>query len=99
MDKNKHDKMAQVKQASQMLKTLSNEQRLFILCALGEQDMNVTELVEFIDTPQTTVSQHLSRLRLEGYVNATRDGKTVTYSLNSDVIKNVIKLLQKHYCS
>lgn len=98
MDKKLSEKLSQVKQAAQLLKTLSNEQRLFILCALGIQEMNVSELVEVVEIPQTTVSQHLSRLRLEGYVQSRRDGKNVIYSLNSPLIKEIINLLQVEYC-
>lgn len=98
MDKKLSEKLSQVKQAAQLLKTLSNEQRLFILCALGIKDMNVSELVKVVEIPQTTVSQHLSRLRLEGYVQAQRDGKNVIYSLNSPLIKEIINLLQNEYC-
>lgn len=49
MDKKLSEKLSQVKQAAQLLKTLSNEQRLFILCALGIQEMNVSELVEVVE--------------------------------------------------
>ncbi len=91
-------KSLQAAKASQLLKTLSNEQRLLILCILGEKEMNVSELTKVTNLPQTTVSQHLSRMRSEKLVSFERNGKSVSYKLASPAIEEIIAVLQKHYC-
>ncbi len=92
------EKLRQVGKAARLLKTMSNEHRLLILCLLIEKPMNVSELYKVLQIPQTTVSQHLSRLRLDGLVTFERTGKVVTYSLNSEFTQNLIQLLKSEYC-
>ncbi len=99
MDDAISEKFAQVANASRLLKTLSNEQRLLILCILGMKEMTVTELTEATNMHQTTVSQHLSRMRSEELVSFKREGKNVFYKLSSPVISDLILVLQKYYCS
>ncbi len=93
------EKLRQVGKANRLLKTLSNEQRLLILCILGEKEMTVSELTRLTNLPQTTVSQHLSRMRSEELVAFERKGKNVSYKLASPVIFDIIALLQKYYCA
>ena len=47
---------------------------------------------------QSTVSQQLARLRLEGLVSARRDGKTIHYSIADDKVRAVIGVLYKTFC-
>ncbi|MDU0953658.1 MAG: metalloregulator ArsR/SmtB family transcription factor, partial [Bradyrhizobium sp.] len=52
------------REASEMLKALSHESRLLLLCILSEGEKSVTELEQFLGERQSTVSQQLARLRL-----------------------------------
>lgn len=67
------------KQASAFLKALSHESRLLILCRLCEGERSVTELEELLLLRQSSVSQQLARLRLDGLVQTKRNGKTIHY--------------------
>ncbi len=90
-------KARQIAQTSHLLKTMAHEQRLLILCVLGKKDLTVSEIIELTSIPQSTVSQHLQRLRLENLVSYRKSGKNVIYSLSSDLVKNLISTLQKHH--
>ncbi|MCA3575458.1 MAG: winged helix-turn-helix transcriptional regulator [Aestuariivirga sp.] len=96
--KERKDAFAQARQASELMKALSHEARLLILCLLVDGEKSVSEIEEFMDMPQAAVSQHLARLRLDGLVDARRDGRNIYYSLSSDEVKAVIGTLHRLYC-
>lgn len=89
---------AQASKASALLTAMSNEKRLMILCQLVRQERSVNELVELLDTPQSTISQHLSLLRREGLVKARRAAQTQFYSLAGDDARAILETLQTLYC-
>jgi len=92
------DLHAKAGQAAALMKTLSNAARLMILCQLVEGERSVAELEKNLDTKQPNVSQQLARLRMEGYVNTRRDGRTIYYSLADDRVANVIRNLHQTFC-
>ena len=75
---------ASARDATEFLKALAHELRLLILCDLLEGEKSVGELESFLDLRQSTVSQQLARLRLEGLVAARREGKTIYYSISNE---------------
>lgn len=94
------DRMAEnAREASEFLKALSHESRLLILCLLSEGEKSVGELEEFLDQRQSTVSQQLARLRLEGLVTTRRDGKTIYYSLASEEAATILAAVYKVFCN
>ncbi len=90
--------MANARSASEFLKALSHETRLIILCLLADGEKSVGELEAFLSLRQSTVSQQLARLRLEGLVAARRDGKTIHYSIADDKVRAVIGVLYNTFC-
>ena len=93
------DKMfVSAKKASGLLKSLSHENRLLMLCILSEGEKSVTELEELLSLRQSTVSQQLSRLRIDGLVETRRDGKAIYYRLASKEVERVIAVLYDIYC-
>ena len=89
----------QAKEASDLLKALSHETRLMILCLLSEGEMSVSEIEDIVDLPQATVSQQLARLRFSGLVTTRREGRTIHYNLADGEVRNVIESLYKLFCS
>ena len=65
------------REATDFLKSIAHEGRLMILCRLAEGECAVTDLEELLSARQAAVSQQLARLRLEGIVDARREGKSV----------------------
>ncbi len=91
--------MSNACEASQLLKALSHEGRLMILCHLVTGEKSVTELEELLSARQAAVSQQLARLRLEGLVTPRREGKAIYYSLTDDRPKRILELIHDMYCS
>ncbi|NQZ80812.1 MAG: winged helix-turn-helix transcriptional regulator [Colwellia sp.] len=85
-------------QAAELLKAMSNENRLLILCHLGEKEMSVSELNGFIDLSQSSLSQHLARLRKDGLVKTRRQSQTIYYTIANNSVVKLIALLQREFC-
>ena len=85
--------------ASNLLKAISDEGRLMIMCHLVTGEKSVTELEELLSARQAAVSQQLSRLRLEGLVVPRRDGKTIYYRLADDRPRRILEVVYELFCS
>lgn len=85
--------------ALSLLKTMANENRLFILCNLLDGEVSVNELVERVELSQSALSQHLAILRNEGHVKTRKESQTVYYSLDSDDVMRMMLLLKDLYAS
>ncbi len=81
-----------------LLKVMSNEWRLIILCQLSEGDKSVSELQGMLDLSQSALSQHLAVLRREKVVRARKQGQSVTYSLQGDEAIRVMETLHEMFC-
>ncbi len=92
------DIQANSKKAAALLKLMSNENRLLVLCHLGEQELSVSELNERIDLSQSSLSQHLAKLRQEGLVATRRESQTIYYRIATPVALKVIEVLHKEFC-
>lgn len=90
--------LAKARKASDFLKALANENRLLILCLLSEHERSVTDLEQLLALSQSTVSQQLARLRLDGLVEARRDGRNVYYRLADANTQTFIKALYDKFC-
>lgn len=84
--------------ASDLLRALSHEARLMILCMLVDGEKTVGELEDLLNLRQSSVSQQLARLRGDQLVNKRREGKAIYYSLASSEAKAVIETLYDLYC-
>lgn len=85
-------------EAADILKALSNPQRLRLLCALLSGPRSVGELEQSLGASQSYVSGQLARLRAEGLVHAERDGRTIHYSLADPRIIPIIERLYDVFC-
>ncbi len=89
---------ANAREASRLLKALSNENRLLIMCQLVGGERSVGELVRLIGLSQSALSQHLAKLRHDSLVRTRRDAQTIYYSLASPEAEAVIATLYNLYC-
>ena len=90
--------MSNARDASDLLKALSHESRLLVLCLLAEKERSVGELEQILALRQPTVSQQLARLRLDGLVDTRRDGKTIHYSIADEKVRRVIEVIYDIFC-
>ncbi|AUG52374.1 ArsR/SmtB family transcription factor [Thalassospira marina] len=88
----------QAERASGLLKAMSNQSRLMILCQLHNGERSVGELERIIGLSQSALSQHLARLRRDQLVKTRREAQTIYYSLHGDEAIRVIKTLYELYC-
>ncbi|MDP4090679.1 MAG: metalloregulator ArsR/SmtB family transcription factor [Bacillota bacterium] len=91
--------LEKMKEISELLKVLSNENRLAIVCHLIEKPMNVSELHDKLShVTQPALSQHLAMLKANRILDSNKSGLTITYSIQDERIVNIIKALRDNYC-
>lgn len=88
-----------LQEASSLLKAMSNEHRLLILCNLVEGEKTVRELESLVGLRQTTLSQHLARLRYEGLVSTRRAAQNIFYSISSKESNQLLDAIHGMFCS
>jgi len=93
------DLQANATKASTLLKAMSNERRLMILCQLAQGERSVGELERVVGLSQSALSQHLARLRQDGLVATRRSAQTIYYSLHGREARAVMQTLHELYCA
>ncbi|MBX2995317.1 MAG: helix-turn-helix transcriptional regulator [Bdellovibrionaceae bacterium] len=81
-----------------LLKHLSHPPRLLILCALAEGELSVGDLEQACGASQSSVSQFLKAMKMEGLVEARRDGKQVYYKIADQRVVKLMKSLYQIFC-
>lgn len=94
------DRMRQAAtEATALLRALSHEDRLLLLCELSQGERTVGELEEALDLHQPSLSQQLGVLRNESLVQTRREGKFIYYSIIDKHVLFLLKQLYHLYCS
>ncbi|MGX7091364.1 ArsR/SmtB family transcription factor [Hutsoniella sourekii] len=79
-----------------VVKILAHPIRYSIALVLDENGvMNVSSIQNLLQLPQSTVSQHISKMREAGVVTAKRDGTKIYYELTNPKAQKVIGALKK----
>ena len=89
---------ASAAEAAGLMRALSNEKRLMILCQLGAREMSVGQMLALVGLSQSALSQHLAKLRDEHLVATRRDGTTIFYRIADPAVLKVIAVLAEIYC-
>ncbi|WP_028856516.1 ArsR/SmtB family transcription factor [Psychrilyobacter atlanticus] len=77
-----------------VLKALSHPIRLCIVKNLiAAKKANVTQMQHCLEAPQSTISQHLSKLKAEKIIKGERKGLEVYYSISNEKIIKIIEVL------
>ncbi len=84
--------------AAGLLKAMSNENRLMILCSLLENELTVSELKARVPLSQSALSQHLAALRNADLVSTRREAQTIFYRIKSDAVLQIIMVLKNVFC-
>lgn len=91
---------ARAEEASRLLKTLGNAQRLRVLCLLVTGEMSVGQINERLpELSQSALSQHLAKLREEGLVRTRREAQTIWYELPEGPVQSIMATLYSTYCA
>ena len=89
---------AQAEQAAELLKALSNPQRLRVMCLLIDGERTVGEINTAVELSQSALSQHLAVLRDGGWVRTRRESQNVYYSVTDGPVHRLIQTLHDIYC-
>ncbi|PQQ66608.1 ArsR/SmtB family transcription factor [Acetivibrio saccincola] len=90
----------QTKEIAELLKVMTNQHRLMILCYLIERPMNVSEIHEKIPAiSQSALSQNLAMLKAHGILDSNKYGLQNVYHIKDDRIKKIIQVLRETYCN
>lgn len=84
--------------AASMLRVLSHEARLSVLCDLLGGERTAGALVESSGLSQSALSQHLAKLRKERLVATRRDAQMIFYRLADPKVERLIGMLHELYC-
>jgi ArsR family transcriptional regulator len=84
--------------AAKLLKALSNERRLMILCQLSGGEMTVGALQPRIGVSQSALSQHLAVLRSDGLVTTRREGQAIHYTIADPAVATLMTTLASIFC-
>ena len=92
MDKN----YMEYNEVAQILKVLAHPVRICIIKGLlGEGECNVSHMQDCLGIPQSTLSQHLQKLRSAKLIEGKRNGLEINYSVCDERVKELIKVLLK----
>jgi len=81
-------------EAAEMLKVLAHPVRLCIVKGLIKKgECNVSYMQSCLDTPQSTISQHLQKLRSAKIVEGKRNGLEINYRICNDKVADLINIL------
>jgi ArsR family transcriptional regulator, arsenate/arsenite/antimonite-responsive transcriptional repressor len=69
-----------------------------LLVQAGPDGLPAGRISALLDIPSTTLSFHLSRLARVGLVNQLRDGRSIIYSANFEIMWGLIDFLSAQCC-
>ena len=80
---------------AEKLKAISHPHRLCIIKGLMDSSCNVTKIQECLKLPQSTVSQHLAKLKSAGIIEGKRNGLEICYRVVDEDVMEIVKKLFK----
>lgn len=95
MSKNFNINLDKYEQSADILSVLGNPTRLYVVHMLiNKGPLNVSGLWKTMDLPQSTVSQHLLKLKMFKLVSWERKGTEIYYRVDDPTVIKVIKTLE-----
>jgi DNA-binding transcriptional ArsR family regulator len=85
----------ELERSAEILRVLAHPVRLQIVVhqLLGKNALNVTELQKILKLPQSTVSQHLHKMRNHKVLSHERKGTEVFYRVDDKQVKQTVHIL------
>lgn len=78
---------------SDLLKALGHPIRLRMVEGLINHECNVNKIMDILNIPQSTASQHLGTLKNKGIVAARKEGVRTCYKVQDQRAREIIKIL------
>ena len=92
----------QIAKYADMFSAMGTEARLRImqlLLSAHPEGLVVGEIQEELDIPNSTLSHHLDKLRMEDLVNVKRESTFLRYTANIDALQEVLRFLYAECCT
>jgi DNA-binding transcriptional ArsR family regulator len=86
-------------EAESFLKAMASRHRLMILCELHEGELSVSALQGALGLGQSSLSQHLARLRADGLVETRRVSQTIFYRIDNPKVSRMMQALYESFCA
>jgi DNA-binding transcriptional ArsR family regulator len=84
----------ELERSAEILRVLAHPVRLQIVHQmLGKKTLSVTELQQILTLPQSTVSQHLHKMRSHKVLAHERKGTEVFYRVDDEKVKQTVYIL------
>ena len=80
------------------LKAMAHPLRWRIICALGNEEMSVGEIVEKTGSSQSNTSQHLETLRDKNIIKSRKEANKVFYRISNDQLLLLIANMRSVLC-
>ena len=84
-----------MKSLNDIFMALSDPTRREIVRKLRGKDLTPSELLEYINVTQPTLSHHLDILKRANLIDGTREGQFIRYSLNMGVFDMAMEYIMK----
>jgi ArsR family transcriptional regulator len=87
-----------MKMISNILKSISDEQRLRILLLLSNKELSVCQLVGIVERSQPLISRNLSILSGAGFLEERKEGKLKFFKIKEDIApeqKSILETLKR----
>ena len=92
----------EVHEATEAFSSLAQETRLKVfklLIEYGRDGVIPGKLAGDLKIPDNTLSFHLSHMSRAGLVHSKKNGRSITYFANTDLIESLIGFLQQNCCA
>ncbi|MGX7632577.1 ArsR/SmtB family transcription factor [Bacillus thuringiensis] len=90
---NQHVENTILEEDVELLKLMAHPMRLKLINELSKhKTLNVTQMTEILNIPQSTVSQHLSKMRGK-VLRGNRQGLEIYYSIENQKAEEIMGLL------
>ena len=86
-------------QASMAIKAIAHPLRLKVLCVLGANELSVQEIVDYVGTSQSNISQHLAILRDKGVLATRKDANRVFYRIGDPRTLKLVSMMRDVFCT
>ncbi len=92
--KDAKERVQQIAKTADLLKAISHPVRLCIIKGLlNDPGCNVSKIGGCLAMPQSTVSQHLGKLKAANIVQGVRNGLEVNYYVINEDVKKIVDCL------
>lgn len=93
------DRDEDILQASLAIKAIAHPLRLKILCLLGNKEVSVQDIVDYVGTSQSNISQHLAILRDKGVLASRKDANRVYYRIGDPRTLKLVEMMREVFCT